>query len=93
MKKEAFSAAVRETAIRLSVPYLDYLDLDLPLDCWHDGNHLNRTGAAAFTPRFAADFRRSIKAMGGPLPDEKYSLTKMGSLQVHALPLRHECNA
>ena len=77
-KKAAFTTAVRETAVRLEVPYLDYLDLDLPLDCWHDGNHLNRTGAAAFTPRFAADFRRSIKAMGGPLPDEKYSLTKMG---------------
>ncbi|MDO5317642.1 MAG: esterase-like activity of phytase family protein [bacterium] len=77
-KKVAFTAAVRETAVRLEVPYLDYLDLDLPLDCWHDGNHLNHTGAAVFTPRFVADFRRTVKAMGGALPDEEYKLTKTG---------------
>lgn len=77
-KKAAFTAAVRETAVRLEVPYLDYLDLDLPLDCWHDGNHLNHAGAAAFTPRFVADFRSAVKAMGGPLPDERYKLEKTG---------------
>ena len=77
-KKAAFTTAVRETAVRLEVPYLDYLDLELPLDCWHDGNHLNRTGAAAFTPRFVADFRKTVKSMGGPLPDERYKLEKTG---------------
>ncbi|MCQ2391924.1 MAG: esterase-like activity of phytase family protein [Kiritimatiellae bacterium] len=77
-KKAAFTTAVRETAVRLEVPYLDYLDLDLPLDCWHDGNHLNRSGATVFTPRFVADFRRTVKAMGGPIPDERYKLEKVG---------------
>lgn len=77
-KKAAFTAAVRETAVRLSVPYLDYLDLELPLELWHDGNHLNHAGAAAFTPRFVEDFKRTVKAMGNTLRDEKYSLTKVG---------------
>lgn len=78
VKKAAFTAAVRETAVRLGVPYLDYLDMELPLECWHDGNHLNRTGAAVFTPRFVEDFKQVAMKAGGTLPDEKYSLVKAG---------------
>lgn len=59
-----FSKSVREIALRLGVPYLDYLTLDLPDECWHDGNHLNRHGAAVFSPRFAADLAR-ITALRG----------------------------
>ena len=56
-RRAAFTREVRALARRLGVTYLDYLELDLPLECWHDGNHLNRTGAAVFSERFARDLR------------------------------------
>ncbi len=59
-----FSKSVREVARRLGVPYLDYLSLDLPAECWHDGNHLNRHGSGVFSRRFAADLAR-ITALRG----------------------------
>lgn len=77
-KKAAFTMAVRETAKRLSVPYLDSLDSDLPLECWHDGNHLNRTGAAVFTPRFLKDFQNMVIESGGAQLDENYTLEWIG---------------
>ena len=53
----AFTREVDALAKRLGVVYMDYLGLDLPEDCWHDVNHLNRGGAKTFSERFAADFR------------------------------------
>ena len=54
-KRAALREAPRDVAVRLGVDELDYLDLRLDAPNWHDGNHLNRTGAAAFSARFAAD--------------------------------------
>ena len=56
-RRAAFTREVRALARRLGVTYLDYLELDLPLEYWHDGNHLNRAGAAVFSDRFARDLR------------------------------------
>ena len=56
-RRAAFTREVRALADRLGVTYLDYLELDLPLECWHDGNHLNRAGAEVFSERFARDLR------------------------------------
>ena len=53
----AFTQEVRALARRLGVTYLDYLELDLPLEFWHDGNHLNRAGAGVFSERFARDLQ------------------------------------
>lgn len=64
-KLAAFTEAVRDAAVRLDVPYLDYLRLDLPEELWHDGNHLNRSGAEAFSTRFAADFAALRKCASG----------------------------
>ena len=80
-KVAAFTEAARDVAVRLGVPYLDYLQLDLPEALWHDGNHLNRAGAAAFSPRFAADFaavRRRIAAKNGP---EGLRVTRLGDFR------------
>lgn len=55
----AFSGAMRGLAKRLDVPYLDFLEYDLPLECWHDGNHLNREGADLFTPAFRDAFEKA----------------------------------
>ena len=63
-KLAAFSEAVRDVAMRLGVEQLDYLRLELPDTCWHDGNHLNRTGATAFSPRFAQDFAELQRRRG-----------------------------
>ncbi len=57
-RRAAFTREVRALALRHGVAYLDYLELDLPLACWHDGNHLNRTGAETFSERFARDLQR-----------------------------------
>lgn len=57
-RRAAFTREVQALARRLDVVYLDYLELDLPLACWHDGNHLNRDGAKAFSERFARDLQR-----------------------------------
>ena len=56
----AFTREVGALAKRLDVVYMDYLGLDLPEDCWHDSNHLNRDGAATFSRRFNADFRKRV---------------------------------
>ena len=56
-RRAAFTREVRALARRLGVVYLDYLELDLPLECWHDANHLNRAGAEAFSERFARDLQ------------------------------------
>lgn len=56
-RRAAFTREVLALADRLGVTYLDYLELDLPLECWHDGNHLNRAGAEVFSERFARDLR------------------------------------
>ena len=57
VRRAAFTREVRALAHRLGVTYLDYLELDLPLECWHDGNHLNHTGAAIFSDHFAHDLQ------------------------------------
>ena len=58
-RRAAFTREVQALARRLGVVYLDYLELDLPLECWHDANHLNRDGAATFSERFARDLQRA----------------------------------
>ena len=58
VRRAAFTREVQALARRLGVIYLDYLDLDLPLECWHDCNHLNCTGAEMFSERFARDLRK-----------------------------------
>jgi len=54
----AFTHEVRALAKRLDVVYLDYLGLDMPIELWHDANHLNRAGAEAFSERFNCDVQR-----------------------------------
>ena len=56
-RRAAFTREVQALARRLGVTYLDYLELDLPLEYWHDANHLNRAGAEVFSERFARDLR------------------------------------
>ena len=80
-KLAAFTESVRDVAVRLGVAYLDYLRLDLPDELWHDGNHLNRAGAAAFSPRFAEDFaavRRRMQAKAGGVP---LRVTRLGDFR------------
>ena len=57
MRLAAFTREVQALARRLGVVYLDYLELDLPLEYWHNGNHLNRAGAEVFSERFARDLQ------------------------------------
>ena len=54
-RRAAFTREVEALARRLGVVYLNYLELDLPIECWHDGNHLNRDGAEVFSKRFLRD--------------------------------------
>ena len=58
-RRAAFTRNAQALARRLGVAYLDYLELDLPLECWHDANHLNRHGAEVFSERFARDLQRA----------------------------------
>ncbi len=51
----AFRAAMQTVARRLDVTWMDYLDVDLADELWHDGNHLNRDGARVFSKMFADD--------------------------------------
>ena len=55
VRRAAFTREVEALARRLGVVYLNYLELDLPIECWHDGNHLNRDGAEVFSKRFLRD--------------------------------------
>ena len=52
----AFRAAMQTVAKRLGVTWMDYLGLDLADELWHDGNHLNRDGARAFSRIFSEAF-------------------------------------
>lgn len=62
-RRAAFTREVQALARRLGVTYLDYLAFDLPLACWHDCNHLNRTGAERFSDRFARDMRKILRKL------------------------------
>ena len=53
---EAFSRAVSAFAQRENAPLLDFMRHPTEESWWHDANHLNRTGAAAFTPVFVEKF-------------------------------------
>ena len=55
VRRAAFTREVEALAHRLGVVYLNYLELDLPIECWHDGNHLNRYGSEVFSKRFVRD--------------------------------------
>lgn len=65
----AFSKAAARVAALLGVEYLDYLMYDLPDECWHDANHLNRDGARAFTPVVERDFAALAARPGAPAPE------------------------
>lgn len=48
-------SVMQEIARDCDVPYLDYLELEFPVEEWRDGNHLNCHGAVRFTERVRAD--------------------------------------
>ena len=64
----AFRAATASLADEMGVVWLDYLDLDLPDELWHDGNHLNRDGAKEFSVRFASDLGKLRSTHGEAAP-------------------------
>lgn len=74
---EAFRETARDVAVRLGVEYLDYLDLDLPDECWHDGNHLNRVGAQMFSVRFAADLAAAVARRPCIAPDARFQVERI----------------
>ena len=80
-KLAAFREATRDVAVRLGVEQLDYLDLDLPDACWHDGNHLNRTGAAEFSVRFAEDLEQIRRRTSSQKPVHALSVVCAGEMR------------
>ena len=54
-KCAAFTNVVTSLAAAHKITYLNYLAEDFPPECWRDANHLNMTGAEAFTKRLAND--------------------------------------
>ena len=67
-RMEAFRAVTASLADEMGVVWLDYLDLDLPDELWHDGNHLNKDGAKEFSVRFASDFGKLRSTHGEAAP-------------------------
>ena len=58
---DAFTKAVRSLADRKGVGYIDCLRFKTDDSAWHDANHLNRDGAAAFSDAFAQILEGFVK--------------------------------
>ena len=59
---DAFTKAVRGLAERKGVKYIDCLRFKTDDSAWHDANHLNRDGAAAFSDAFAPLLRGCLSS-------------------------------
>lgn len=60
----AYVDLVGRYALRQGCRYLNLLEMDVPDECWIDGNHLNRNGAKILTKRIA-DFAKGKTASDG----------------------------
>jgi len=56
-----FTREMESLAKRLDVKYLDYLQLDMAEEFWHDANHLNRAGAGKFSVQFNTDLQKLVR--------------------------------
>ena len=52
----ALTNGVAAIAAECGAAYLNCLDVPIPVECWHDANHLNAEGAKLFSEMFSRDF-------------------------------------
>lgn len=57
---------IERLATSCGAPYINCISEDLPVECWHDANHLNASGAKLFTARFMSKFMELESIIRGP---------------------------